>query len=161
MAGIIGGRTASSMPGLDIAEQRAWQHFLDAGLLLTTTLNRELVEVHGLSLDDVRLLDVLADSAGGSVRMGDLAEELMSLPSKVTRQIHRLEVHHLVRRRATPQDGRGVLATITDDGKTVLRAAMATYGNGVRTHFLAQLSRPQTTAMGENCRRIVAALSAK
>ena len=35
---------------------------------------------------------------------------------------------------------------------------MVTYGQGVRTHFLGQLSRPQMAAMGENCRRISAAL---
>ena len=51
MEGTIGGRTASSMPGLDIAEQRAWQHFLDAALRLHATLNRELVDGHGLTLN--------------------------------------------------------------------------------------------------------------
>jgi DNA-binding MarR family transcriptional regulator len=158
MEGTIGGRTASSMPGLDIAEQRAWQHFLDAALRLHATLNRELVAVYGLTLNDVRLLDVLANSATGSARMGDLADELMSLPSRVTRQIHRLETQRLVRRCSTPEDGRGVLAMITDDGREVLRVAMSTYGDGVRTHFLSRLSRPQTAAMGENCRRIGVAL---
>ncbi len=158
MEGIIGGRTASTMPGLDIAEQRAWQHFLDAALRLHATLNRELVEAHGLTLNDVRLLDVLADSPTGSARMGDLAEELTSLPSRVTRQIHRLETQRLVCRCSSPEDGRGVLATITDEGREALRAASSTYGDGVRVHFLSRLSRPQTTGMGESCRRIGVAL---
>ena len=35
---------------------------------------------------------------------------------------------------------------------------MQTYGAAVRTHFLDRLSRPQVTAMGENCRRISAGL---
>jgi DNA-binding MarR family transcriptional regulator len=90
--------------------------------------------------------------------MGDLADELMSLPSRVTRQIHRLETQRLVRRCSSPEDGRGVLATITADGRELLRVAMSTYGDGVRAHFLSRLSRPQTAAMGENCRRIGAAL---
>jgi DNA-binding MarR family transcriptional regulator len=146
------------MPGLDIAEQRAWQHFLDAALRLHATLNRELVAVYGLTLNDVRLLDVLANSATGSARMGDLADELMSLPSRVTRQIHRLETQRLVRRCSTPEDGRGVLAMITDDGRKRLHDALATYGSGVRTHFLGRLSRAQVAAVGENCRRIGVAL---
>ena len=33
-----------------------------------------------------------------------------------------------------------------------------TYAQGVRAYFLAPLSRPQIAAMGENCRRISAAL---
>ena len=102
----------------------------------------------------MRLLDILDRSPTGSARMGDLAEGLMSLPSRVTRQIRRLEAQGLVRRGASPDDGRGVLATITDDGRLLVRQAMATYGQGVREHFLGKLSRPQIAAMGENCRRI-------
>ncbi len=158
MEGIIAGRTASDMPGLDIAEQRSWQNFLDSALRLYATLNRTLVEVHQLTLNDVRLLDMLDKSATGSARMGDLADGLMSLPSRVTRQIRRLEMSGLVRRDASPDDGRGVLATITEDGRAAVRQAMLTYGQEVRAHFLGRLSRPQIAAMGENCRRISTAL---
>lgn len=160
MEGIIAGRTASDMPGLDIAEQRSWQNFLDSALRLYATLNRSLLDAHHLTLNDVRLLDFLDKSASGSSRMGDLADGLMSLPSRVTRQIRRLELQGLVRRGASPDDGRGVLATITDEGRTAVREAMATYGEGVRLHFLGRLSRPQISAMGENCRRISVALKA-
>ena len=111
---MIAGRTAGDMPGLDIAEQRSWQNFLDSALRMYANLNRALVEAHQLTLNDVRLLDILDRSPTGSARMGDLAEGLMSLPSRVTRQIRRLEVAGLVRRGASPDDGRGVLATITD-----------------------------------------------
>ena len=158
MEGIIAGRTASDMPGLDIAEQRSWQNFLDSALRLYATLNRTLVEVHQLTLNDVRLLDMLDKSATGSARMGDLADGLMSLPSRVTRQIRRLEMSGLVRRDASPDDGRGVLATITEVGRAAVRQAMLTYGQEVRAHFLGRLSRPQIAAMGENCRRISTAL---
>ena len=65
MEGIIAGRTASAMPGLDIAEQRSWQNFLDAALRLYATLNKSLVEEHRLTLNDVRLLDVLDRSPTG------------------------------------------------------------------------------------------------
>ena len=46
MSGMIGGRTASDMPGLDLAEQRSWQNFLDAALRLHATLK----DVTGLPL---------------------------------------------------------------------------------------------------------------
>jgi DNA-binding MarR family transcriptional regulator len=154
MEGLIAGRTASEMPGLDIAELRSWQNFLEAALRLSATLNKSLVETHRLTLVDVRLLDMLNKSSTGSARMGDLAEGLMALPSRITRQIRRLEVHGFVKREASPDDGRGVLATITEEGRTVVREAMVTYGQCVRMHFLGQLTRPQVAAIGENCRRI-------
>lgn len=158
MEGMIAGRTESDMPGLDIAEQRSWQNYLDSALRIYATLNRGLAEEHNLSLNDVRLLDMLDKSPTGSARMGDLAESLMSLPSRVTRQIRRLETQGLVNRTASPDDGRGVLASITADGREIVEKAMVTYCEGVRSHFLGQLSRPQIAAMGENCRRISSAL---
>ena len=156
MQGMIAGRTAGDMPGLDIAEQRAWQNFLDTALRLHATMNRGLADEHKLSLADVRLLDVLDRS--GSARMGDLADVLVSLPSRVTRQIRRLEANGLVQRTASPEDGRGVLATITDSGRDAVRQAMVTYAHAVRVHFLDQLTRTQLAAMGDNCRRIGSAL---
>src|SRR6201996_1411675 len=158
MAALIAGRTASEMPGLDIAEQKSWQNFLDSTLRLYSTLNRRLTDVHQLSLFDVRVLEMLDSAPAGRARMGDLAEALSSLPSRLTRQIRRLESQGLVRREASRDDGRGVVAAITDDGRTAARQAMVTYAECVRTNFLGQLSRSQVAAMGENCRRISAAL---
>jgi DNA-binding MarR family transcriptional regulator len=158
MAALIASRTASDMPGLDIAEQKSWQNFLDSTLRLSATLNRRLCEAHDLSLFDVRVLDMLDHAPSGSVRMGDLAEALASLPSRLTRQIRRLESQGLVRREASKADRRGVVAAITADGRTAAREAMVTYAECVRTNFLGQLSRSQVAAMGENCRRISAAL---
>jgi DNA-binding MarR family transcriptional regulator len=155
---LIGGRSASEMPGLDIAEMRSWHNFLEASLRISAVLNRGLVASHRLTLNDVRLLDLLNRSATGSARMGDLAEQLMSLPSRVTRQIRRLEDQGLVRREAVSGDRRGVSATITDDGRAAVNRAMITYAHYLKTHFLGQLSRAQVAAVGENCRRIVAGL---
>ena len=158
MEGIIAGRTAGDMPGLDIAEQRAWENYLDSALRMYATLNRGLADTHKLGLVDVRLLELLDRSPTGSLRMGDLAEALLALPSRVTRQIRRLEGLGLVERTSSPEDGRGVLAAITDDGRETVAKAMVTYSEAVRLNFLSQLSRPQMAAMGESCRRIGSAL---
>jgi len=149
------------MPGLDIAEQRSWQNFLEAAVRLYGALNRGVSERHKLSLVDVRLLEILHRSETGSSRMGDLAEQLLALPSRVTRQIRRLETDGLVLREASPDDGRGVLASITERGRTIVEEAMITYANGVRELYLGPLTRPQMSAMGENCRRISAPLKNK
>jgi DNA-binding MarR family transcriptional regulator len=158
MEGLVVGQSASDMPGLNVAELRSWQNFLEAALRMSATLNRGLVESHQLTLVDVRLLGMLNRSPNGAARMGDLAEGLMALPSRVTRQIRRLEAQGFVRREASPDDGRGVVATITDDGRAAVNGAMVTYGQCVKAHFLSQLSRLQVAALGENCRRINSAL---
>ena len=139
---------------MDTAEQRAWENFLDATLRIYGVLNRTLSDSHKLSLVDVRLLEILDKSETGSARMGDLAEQLLSLPSRVTRQIRRLEEAGLVRREASPEDGRGVLAGITDRGREVVAVAMVAYSDAVRERFVRPLTRPQMSALGENCRRL-------
>ena len=54
--------------------------------------------------------------------------------------------------------GAGSLPPSPTTAWVVARQAMVTYAQGVRTYFLGQLSRSQIAAMGENCRRISAAL---
>lgn len=157
--GKVSGRNDTDIPGLDAAEELSWQSFLDAALRLYGNLNRKLSEKHKLTLLDVRLLEILENSDSGSARMGDLAERLVSLPSRVTRQIRRLEDAGLVLREASPEDGRGVLASITETGRAVVAEAMKTYAEGIRQHFLHPLTRTQVSAMGENCRRISIALT--
>ena len=154
----IGGRTASDVPGLDIGELRSWQNYLDASLRLTSRLNRVLSDAHQIGLSDVRLLHRLQKSDTGSARMGDLADALVVSASRISRQVGRLEDKGLAKRMPSEKDGRSVLATITDNGRALLTGAMETYGEAIRVHYLQQLSRPQTAAMAENCRRINAAL---
>lgn len=154
----IAGRTASDVPGLDIGELRSWQNFLDASLRLTARLNRVLSDAHQIGLSDVRLLHRLQKSEGGAARMGDLADALVVSASRISRQVGRLEDKGLARRMPSDKDGRSVLAVITDQGRALLGEAMLTYGDAIRQSYLSQLSRPQTAAMAENCRRINAAL---
>ena len=159
---MIAGRTASDMPGLDIAEQRSWQNFLDSALRMYATLNRSLVDAHHLTLNDVRLLDILDKSAtgvgahGGPRRRADVAAEPgdpadppvgTAGPGASRRQPRRRP------RRAGHHHRRGHATAVAE--------AMVTYGEGVRAHFLGRLSRPQIAAMGENCRRISVALKAR
>lgn len=143
---------------LDLAQQKSWHNYLTTVLRMSTLLNRRLTDAHGLSLDDVRLLSLLANAPEGSVQMGELAEALPSLPSRLTRQVRRLEEEELVERTTSPHDRRRVIATITQTGRTLVEQAMITYADGVQTHFLGPLTRPQIAAMGTTCRQISDAL---
>lgn len=158
MNGLIGGRTASDIPGLDIAEQKSWENFLAAAIHVYAVLNGRLDEAHRLSLGDVNLLQILSNSPGGSARMGDLAAALPSPPTHVTRKVRRLEGQDLVRRCVSPTDRRGVIATITEKGRMVAEHAMVTYAQEVRKIFLSQMSQAQVASMEDRCHRIAEAL---
>jgi DNA-binding MarR family transcriptional regulator len=147
-------RSASALPGLDIAEQKSWQNYLNATLRSHTAMNLQLTGEHQLRLVDLRVLNIIASASGGSVRMGDLADAVESMPARVTNRVRRLEERGLVRREVFPGDRRGVMAVITEEGRAMVAKATATYERGVRTHVLGALSRTQMTAIETNCRRI-------
>lgn len=147
-------RTASDLPGLDIAERRSWQNFLEASLRFHTAMDRRLADTYRLSVIDLRVLDILNRSADGAVRMGDLADALAASPHHITKRIHRLQERQLVRREPNSDDRRGVAARITDEGRRVVGYASLSYAHGVRTHLIGPLSRRQLATLQENCRRI-------
>jgi DNA-binding MarR family transcriptional regulator len=147
-------RNVSQLPGLDIAEAKSWQNYLESALCFHATQNRRLRAEHQLSLIDLQMLDILSRSPTGSARMGDLAGTIKLIPNHLTKRIRRLTTQELVRRTPILEDRRGVLAVITDGGRHMARQATATYTLGVKTHLIGPLSRPQVSAMGENCLRI-------
>src|ERR1700733_1239563 len=158
MPRLVGGRTASDMPGLDIAEQKSWQNYLNAALRMYAVLNIQMLEKHQLPLSDVRLLHILNNFPDGTARMRELAEALPAPGSRLTRQTRRLEARGLLRRGATPDDRRGVVATITDGGRAVAQDATVSYAQEIRTNFIGRLSRSQIAAIGNGCRRIIQSL---
>ncbi|MGV0741461.1 MarR family winged helix-turn-helix transcriptional regulator [Mycolicibacterium sp. XJ870] len=149
-------RTASDIPGLDLAEQKSWQSFADAALRLDAAMNRRLTDAHQLAVIDLRVLDALLESEIGFIRMGDLADIVESLPGHLTKRVRRLEERGLVRREKCPEDRRGVMAIITDEGRRLAREARVTYENGVRDDLADTLSRAQVVTIEKNSRRISA-----
>ena len=142
--------------GFDELEASAWLHFESVAMALQSVVNRGLMQHHKLSLADVQLLAHLKVS--GPSPMGTLADMMMVTPSALTQQTQRLERRRLVRREASIDDGRRVLATITKEGIRLTAASLETYARLVRANFLDELSRRQMIALGDGCRRISAHL---
>ena len=151
---------AHSLPGLDEIEQRCWQDFLESSALLLDVINRKLLARHNLSMLDFLVLDTLARSAHGSARMGDVAHAMVVSPSRLTELMRRMESQGWVSRSRSRNDGRGVIASITREGRAGVRLAARTYAESVRAYYIEQLSRPQMIALGDSCRRINVPLKA-
>ena len=85
----------------------------------------ELLRPHGLSFARYEALVLLTFSRAGSLPLGKMGERLQVHPTSVTSIVDRLEAAGLVVRRRHPEDGRAVLAEITDHGRAVVEAATA------------------------------------
>ena len=85
----------------------------------------EILRPHGLTFARYEALVLLTFSKAGSLPLGKMGERLQVHATSVTSIVDRLEAAGLVVRRRHPDDGRAVLAEITDAGRAVVEAATA------------------------------------
>ncbi len=84
-----------------------------------------LLKPLGLTFARYEALVLLTFSSRGSLPLGKMGERLQVHPTSVTSIVDRLEAAGLVVRRRHPEDGRAVLAEITDDGRALVERATA------------------------------------
>jgi DNA-binding MarR family transcriptional regulator len=82
-----------------------------------------VVKPYGLTFARYEALVLLTFSQAGELPMSKIGERLMVHPTSVTNTIDRLVKSSLVAKRPNPDDGRGILASITDKGREVVEAA--------------------------------------
>jgi DNA-binding MarR family transcriptional regulator len=85
----------------------------------------EILRPHGLTFARYEALVLLTFSRKGSLPLGKMGERLQVHPTSVTSIVDRLEAAGQVARRRHPDDGRAVLAEITESGRAVVEAATA------------------------------------
>jgi DNA-binding MarR family transcriptional regulator len=84
-----------------------------------------LLKPLGLTFARYEALVLLTFSSRGSLPLGKMGERLQVHPTSVTSIVDRLESAGLVVRRRHPDDGRAVLAEITDSGRDLVERATA------------------------------------
>jgi DNA-binding MarR family transcriptional regulator len=85
----------------------------------------EALRPHDLTFARYEVLVLLTFSRTGELPLKVIGSRLMVHPTSVTNAIDRLVVAGYVDRRPNPNDGRGVLAGITDRGRAVVEKATA------------------------------------
>ena len=95
---------------------------------IATLVQRELERVfaeYGLAEGDFDVLATLRRS-GAPYRLpaGELSRSTMVTTGGMTKRLDRLEARGLVRREADPRDRRGKLIALTDEGRTLIDAAV-------------------------------------
>lgn len=124
----------------------AWRAFLEAHATLLRQLATELVQETGLTLGDFDVLAQLA-SAGGELRMTELAAHVFSSRSGLTRRIDRLVEEGLVRRSSAEADARGVVVALTETGLGRLAETAPVHFRGVADLFVAPLEDEELAAL--------------
>ncbi len=117
-----------------------------------------LLKPHGLTFARYEALVLLVFSSRGSLPLGKMGQRLQVHPTSITSIVQRLEAAGLISRRPHPEDGRAVLAEITDAGRTLVESATrdlvaARFGLGplddTELGRLSELLRPVRAGAGD------------
>ena len=135
-AALLGQLIADALP--DERGLVAWRSLLRAHASLMRELATDLVTKTGLTLGDFDVLAQLA-TAGGELRMTDLAARAFSSRSGMTRRVARLVDEGLVQRSGADADARSVMVGLTDTGVARLRETVPVHLRKVAELFIAPL----------------------
>ena len=145
---------------LDDDQQRVWRSWIAAVRLLDEALDRQLRGDSDLPLGDYVLLMSLSEAPDRRMRMSDLAQRTVYSRSRLSHAVDRLEALGWVERSPCPDDRRGTLARLTDDGFAVLAAAAPGHATAVHDLVFAPLGPSGTADLGDALARIVGQLEA-
>ena len=140
--------TDSGANWLDDSQQHAWRGLVMGMTLLMDRLDDDLRREFGISLTEYEILVRLSEREGRQMRMAQLADALAHSRSRVTHTVARLEDAELVRRVASPDDGRGILCTMTERGYELLEQMAPAHVTGVRAHLVDLVADEDFAALG-------------
>lgn len=128
---------------LDEEQQRTWRAFLDAVQVLQRGLEAQLQDEADMPHAYYELLVRLSEAPERRLRMSALAEAAVSSRSRLSHAVAQLERRGWVRREACPEDRRGQLAVLTDEGFAALAAAAPGHVAAVRRLLVDRLTPEQ------------------
>jgi len=132
---VSGSEGANDLWALREPEGRAWAAFLRGSVSVLAQMNEELETGAGMPLTQYDVLRQLALAPGQALRMSDLAERVMLSRPGLTGVVKRLEAQGLVVREPSPEDGRGLHAVLTPEGRRRLHEVHPTHVRSIRERF--------------------------
>lgn len=143
---------------LTAKEQESWRSWIEASLLLTDRLSRDMQAQHALTFADYEILVWLSEAPDRRLRMSELARRALSSRSRLSHQIDRMERAGLVTREVCAEDRRGSFAVLTETGWRTIVQAAPDHVASVRANLVDILSPEEFAALGAACRKVADAL---
>lgn len=134
---------------LDEYEQITWRTYLAATKAIVEAIDSQLQRDADIPHTYYEILVRLSEAPGRMLRMSQLADLCLASRSRLSHAVSRLEGRGWVERRACPDDGRGMLAALTDAGMTALADAAPGHVSAVREALFDRLSADQIKNLRE------------
>lgn len=146
---------SSDQRHLESDEVEAWEGLLYVYVSVMRELESRFPREAGLSLRDFDVLATVAESPGRSLRMSDLARNVILSPSRLTRLVQKVEERGLVSREPDATDGRAVTVRLTSEGRLRHRAATRIHDEVIRARFLGRIDDGELEHLGALWRQVL------
>jgi DNA-binding MarR family transcriptional regulator len=133
----------------------AWRAVLLAQSRVVRAIERDLDAAGAISLGWYDVLLELNAAPERQLRMQDLAARVVLSRTRVSRIVTELADAGYVERREDPADRRAWLATLTAEGRAVLRATAPSYMEGIEQHFNRHLTADERKAIATALQKVV------
>jgi DNA-binding MarR family transcriptional regulator len=144
---------------LSATEEAFWRALMRIVLSLPRRLDNDLVRTVGITANEYTVLMCLSEAPGRALRMAELANAAALSASRMTRLVDDLQSRGLVTKRASVEDGRGNVATLTPAGVAKLKKAWPTHLASVREQVFDHVDPAAVNTTARALSQIAARLS--
>lgn len=155
----------SSIPALEETvswltptEEETWHNFMLMTAQLNAVMNKDLQLNAGLSGADYGVLVALAERESHAMRIFELCRELGWEKSRLSHHLARMTQRKLVEKMLCPQDARGAIIALTEEGWDALRNAAPRHVATVRDYFIDLVSKEQLDVLAKITAKVLAKL---
>lgn len=132
----------------------AWYQSLRAHSAVMELFERELQAECGMSVGWYDVLVRVYLSPGHAIRMGDLADQVLTSRSWLTRRVDQLVAAGLVERCSAHGDRRGVQARLTREGRRAFIRLERSHAASIDRHFASLLTDDEAAVITGAMKRI-------
>jgi DNA-binding MarR family transcriptional regulator len=137
----------------DTAAVTAWEALFRAQVAVMRRLAADFPD-GDIALSDYDVLFTLSRAPEHSLRMRDLGESILLSQPSVSRLVDRLAARGLVAKRPDPDDGRGVIAELTDAGEAAFRRAAVQHMRSISARVGGVLDDAELARLTELCDKL-------
>lgn len=135
-------------------EEQAWRAFRRLLTALPARVGGDLASDSGLSSADYEVLSTLSEKQNRRWALKDLAAKMEWSRSRLSHHATRMQGRGLIEKEPDPEDARGCILHLTDDGFGVLEEAARHHVASVRARFLDHLSSDELALLRQLSTRI-------
>lgn len=130
-----------------------WELLQLAHFTTRRRVEEALMGAVGLTLSQYQALAALVEAHNNQLRMTELAAKIILTRSGATRVVYQLGLMKLLRRAAATDDGRGIVAILTEEGRHRFHAGTGSYSAAVRQAY-SPITRTEQEMMADAFRHL-------